>query len=126
MRLIDADALKEKLQARYDNGEEDFDKGYNIGIETAIDLLDNAPAVETNEMTQDLIDKVNVNVGLAQPIKDERPQGEFTRGELENWLYAIAINNTDNDLGKNCEEIIKRLDGFVRYVEFIRSEHDGT
>ena len=51
---------------------------------------------------------------------------KFTRDELENWLYAIAINNTDNDLGKNCEEIIKRLDGFERYVEFIRSEHDGT
>lgn len=44
--LISREALKEKLQARYDNGEEDFDKGYNIGLEAAIDLIDNAPAVE--------------------------------------------------------------------------------
>lgn len=46
--LISREALKEKLQARYDNGEEDFDKGYNIGLEAAIDLIDNAPAVEAN------------------------------------------------------------------------------
>ena len=44
--LISREALKKKLQARHDNGEEDFDKGYNIGIETAIDLIDNAPTVE--------------------------------------------------------------------------------
>lgn len=43
--LISREALKEKLQARYDNGEEDFDKGYNIGLEAAIDLIDNAPTV---------------------------------------------------------------------------------
>lgn len=43
---ISREALKEKLQARYDNGEEDFDKGYNIGLEAAIDLIDNASAVE--------------------------------------------------------------------------------
>ena len=45
MRLIDADELKNKLQARHDNGGEDFDKGYNIGLGTAIDLIDSAPAV---------------------------------------------------------------------------------
>lgn len=44
--LISREALKKKLQARHDNGEEDFDKGYNIGIETAIELLDNATTVE--------------------------------------------------------------------------------
>ena len=43
MRLIDADKLKNKLQARHDNGNEDFDKGYNVGLGTAIDLIDNAP-----------------------------------------------------------------------------------
>ena len=42
MKLIDADDLKRKLQARHDNSDEDFDKGYNIGIETAIDLIDSA------------------------------------------------------------------------------------
>lgn len=44
--FISREALKKKLQARHDNGEEDFDKGYNIGIETAIELLDNAPTVK--------------------------------------------------------------------------------
>ena len=43
---ISREALKKKLQARHDNGEEDFDKGYNIGIEAAIELLDNAPTAE--------------------------------------------------------------------------------
>ncbi len=38
--------------------------------------IDDAPTVETSQLTQDLINKVNVNVGLAQPIEDERPQGE--------------------------------------------------
>lgn len=47
--LISREALKEKLQARHDNGEEDFDKGYNIGIETAIDLIDNAPTVDIKD-----------------------------------------------------------------------------
>lgn len=46
MRLIDADALKDKLQARHDNGDEDFDRGFNIGIEMAIELLDSATTVE--------------------------------------------------------------------------------
>ena len=45
-RLIDADELKSKLQARHDNGNEDFDKGYNIGLGTTIDLIDCAPTVE--------------------------------------------------------------------------------
>lgn len=44
--LISREDLKKKLQARHDNGEDDFDKGYNIGIETAIDLLDNAPTAD--------------------------------------------------------------------------------
>ena len=46
-------------------------------IEGVIMLIDNAPSVEVDEMTQDLINKVNVNIGLAKPIKDERPQGEW-------------------------------------------------
>ena len=44
--LISREALKKKLQARHDNGNEDFDKGYNIGLGTAIDLIDSAPTVE--------------------------------------------------------------------------------
>jgi hypothetical protein len=49
-------------------------------------LIDEAPTVETevitlrpmtDEMTQDLIDKINTNVGMAQAISEERPQGEW-------------------------------------------------
>lgn len=46
VRLIDANKLKEKLQARRDNGDDDFDKGYNIGLDTAVDFIENAPTVE--------------------------------------------------------------------------------
>ena len=48
--LISSSELKKKLQARHDNGEEDFDKGYNIGIETAIDLIDNAKTISAMDI----------------------------------------------------------------------------
>lgn len=34
---------------------------------------------------------------------------------IESWLCEIAFNNTGNYLCDACEEIIKRLDGLVRY-----------
>lgn len=43
----------------------------------------------------------------------------FTRKELEQWLWEIVSNN-DNDFGESVKEIINRLDGFDRYVEYIR------
>ena len=43
MRLIDANKLKEKLETMHDNSDDEFDKGYNLGILAAIDLLDRAP-----------------------------------------------------------------------------------
>lgn len=46
----------------------------------------------------------------------------FTRKELESWLYEIAFNNCNNNLGNACEEIITRLDGFERFIEDRRSE----
>ena len=52
-------------------------------------IIDNAPTVKVDEMTQDLIDKVNVNVGLAQPIKDERPQGEWN--EIQAGMLACPF-----------------------------------
>jgi hypothetical protein len=46
----------------------------------------------------------------------------FTREELENWLYTICYNNIDGNeedmaFAKHTEEIIRRLDGFERYVK---------
>lgn len=46
MRLIDSDELKRKLQSRHDNGNDDFDKGYNVGLGTAIDLIDCSPTID--------------------------------------------------------------------------------
>ena len=56
-------------------------------------------------------------------IIDNAPTIEaFTREELENWLYTICYNNIDGNeedmaFAKHTEEIIRRLDGFERYVK---------
>ena len=55
IRLIDANKLKEKLQARHDNGDDDFDKGYNIGLDTAVFLIDSAVTITPENV---LMDKV--------------------------------------------------------------------
>lgn len=49
-----------------------------------------------------------------------RAKGNFTRQELEDWLYSICLNNFDTDFGKHVEEIINRLDGFEKYIEDMR------
>ena len=41
----------------------------------------------------------------------------FSREELEAWLWQIALNNTDNNAGEICKEIIGRLDGFERFCK---------
>ena len=63
--------------------------------------------------------RYDIHTAIAQGIP-YKPKDEFTRRELESWLYAIAINNTQNELGSSCEEIISRLDGFERYVSDMR------
>lgn len=80
--LISREDLKKKLQARHDNGEEDFDKGYNIGIETAIDLIDNAPTVEPDKLVtlKDAYQEGHYDgylEGYTKAINEERPQGEW-------------------------------------------------
>lgn len=76
----------------------------------------------------------NINSILPLPMTDEEavkairgiviPKDEcvFTRKELESWLYEIAFNNCNNNLGNACEEIISRLDGFERFIADRRSE----
>ncbi|MBP5597858.1 MAG: hypothetical protein J6Y02_20995 [Pseudobutyrivibrio sp.] len=49
MRLGDLDALRNRLQSRYDNGEDEFDRGFNLGIAAAIELIDSAPTVKPCE-----------------------------------------------------------------------------
>lgn len=61
-------AIKEKLGIYIDG---------TLNNRLLFDIIDKTPTVEVDEMTQDLINKVNVNIGLAKPIKDERPQGDL-------------------------------------------------
>ena len=57
----------------------------------------------------------------AAGLRGERPKGgDFTRQELENWLYSICLNNVGTDFCKDTEEIISRLDGFEQYVKDMR------
>lgn len=77
MRLIDADELRKAFKKH--------PLCNDVWLKYSRELIDNAPTVEPNQLTQDIIDKVNVNIGLAQPIKDVRPQGEWIRtGSLGN------------------------------------------
>lgn len=111
MRIIDAGPLRAEYQAILDRG--DMFCEYDI-----IGMLDNAPAVsaytfkEVEEIRQAAIEQTRIS------CKHEllRTRCEFTIDELEKWLYRIAFNNTDNDFGKYCEEIIGRLDGFKTFV----------
>lgn len=45
VRLIDANALKAKIQSKYDYDDAEFDRGYNIGLKAAVEIIDNAPTV---------------------------------------------------------------------------------
>lgn len=53
-------------------------------------------------------------------VTPTRTKGNFTRQELEDWLYSICLNNFGTDFGKHVEEIINRLDGFEKYIEDMR------
>lgn len=45
IRLIDANALKAKIKSKYDYDDAEFDRGYNIGLQASVDLIDNAPTL---------------------------------------------------------------------------------
>ena len=36
---------------------------------------------------------------------------------LKNWLWKVALNNSDNYLGNACAELVSRLGGLRRYVK---------
>lgn len=115
MRLIDADAFREQLDRAYEYTE----------LGEVIEMLDNAPTVDT--YTEDDVQyaiKEGHQVGYEMAkAKFGQPTGEFTIDELKMWLYAIAQNN-DNDFGKDCLEIVGRLDGFKRFVADARGEEE--
>ena len=63
------EAVEKERQFLKDRGLEGAE---HILVLHCLPLIDNAPAVEVDEMTQDLINKVNVNIGLAQPINEDK------------------------------------------------------
>lgn len=141
MRIGDLDALKKKLQARRDNGEEDFDKGYNIGIETAIDLINNAPelgyedgiiSVETaTRRSIELEDAYNNgwSDGFSEG-EDERPQGEWIihKDYNESCRYGCNqcgnLNNIPSNFCPNCGAKMKKEDVFTRKEELSKEESE--
>lgn len=83
------------------------------GLELARDIIDSAPTVEPFEKIGAIC---NENCG------GHSLDNTFTRDELEAWLYANAANNLDGNkrdqlFADDCAEIIKRLDGFERFVK---------
>lgn len=110
MRLIDADALKKALHNFFDG--KVIDEPTYI-LRDVFCYIDNAPTVEYPFYQE------AYQTGYEEG-KNERPQCEFTRNELKSWLYRIASNNLDNELGRSCEEIICRLNGFERFVSDMR------
>ena len=102
--LISRSALKEKVDSvQYTKEfciEHQID--YSISMQMLGLVIDNAPTIEINEITQDLIDKVNVNVGLAQPIKDERPQGEW----IDN---KVAFYHVCSECGACVTEVLYKI-----------------
>lgn len=107
--LISREALKEALKSKVDLNQDDpFDRGYNIGIEAAIDLLDNAPTVEPEKVPVANVtfdaDKLKdiVETEVIEKIKsgelvlktEERPQGEWIKHE---WGYSCSVCGVSND-----------------------------
>ena len=90
MRLIDADALKNefKEELSFSSATAYLRKLKSLEktdlVKLALSTIDNAPTVDTtNELTQNLINKVNVNVGLAQPYYS----GQVVPDILQGWRY---------------------------------------
>ena len=78
VRLVDANALKAKIKSKYDNDDAEFDRGYNIGLEAAVDLIDSAPTV-----TPDMAQVLAYECGKASA---ERPIGKWIdTGDMEEY-----------------------------------------
>ena len=84
------------------------------------EIIDNAPTVELDEnVIQEVLNKRCMTAVANEyliALHGKRPQGEFSRKDLESWLYQIAMNNIGTDFEKSVVEIIHRLDGFERFV----------
>jgi len=89
MRLGDLDALKEKLKNRYENEQDEVDKGWNLGIGVAINLIDNAPTVEYT--FEEAFQKTVCEQRLYCP---QRPQGEWEITRETDEFYGLVYKCT--------------------------------
>ena len=97
MRLIDVDVLKERVNRAIDYAVDEFDKGYNIGIQKAVDLIDNAPTVEYPFY------KEAYQTGFEEG-KNERPQGEWieTKNDAEDIICSECKTIFNGDIMLIC------------------------
>lgn len=107
--LISREELKKALQSELNNIQPLSDTNYYVGVKQGLKfaetVIDNAPTVENitifcenadektvedlkNELTQDLINKITVNAGLAQPIKEEIPQSDIR------WTDKVSVTSS--------------------------------
>lgn len=96
MRLLDADNLKKEIEDRKDyNPESEFDRGYNLGIETALAEIKKAPTIYPEEISKlietcirelpQLIDAMTKNLPQIIEAATEKIIEEDTRSEQERW-----------------------------------------
>ena len=56
--------------------------------------------------------------------KSDVPENKIPISVIEMWLYAIAINNVDNQLAESCVDIISRLGGLEKFYEYILKQKE--
>lgn len=92
--------------------------------------LTNKQAIKIVKSTELIIPEGRVKLvhdafTLVLKAAEENEVRKFTIDELEAWLNEI-ISHNDNDFGKDCMEIISRLDGFENFVEDMRKEKEDV
>ena len=78
--------------------------------------------IDADELKKEFCEDIMGGLNWERIIDNAPTIEAFTREELENWLYTICYNNIDGNeedmaFAKHTEEIIRRLDGFERYVK---------
>lgn len=100
VRLIDANALKAKIKSRYDNDDAEFDRGYNIGLEAAVNLIDSAPTV-----TPDMAQVLAYESGKASA---ERPTGKWV--EYEGYFKCSCCKAFNSVASNYCPKCGARME----------------
>ena len=94
IRLIDANALRERVNRTIDYAVDEFDKGYNIGIQKAVELIDNAPTINAvpMELHEKCMDKAVSDYIECQEnkITDEDIQNAIKQGYNDGYAMAKA------------------------------------